>query len=167
MVENLDQVSIELRNLQIEDYLDLRASMQEAYSDMEDAYWKAHHIQKILELFAEGQFCVLYNDKVVGVALSLIINSKQIKDEHSYEQVTGAYSFNTHTAKGDILYGIELFVHPEYRGLRLGRRLYDTRKELCERLNLKAIRFGGRIPNYKAYANELSPKEYIQKVRLK
>jgi predicted amidohydrolase len=51
--------------------------------------------------------------------------------------------------------------------MRLGRRLYDARKELCEKLNLKAIIFGGRIPNYHKYAAELSPREYLQKVRLK
>ncbi|MDV7398882.1 hypothetical protein RZS08_46170, partial [Arthrospira platensis SPKY1] len=49
--------------------------------------------------------------------------------------------------------------------LRLGRRLYDARKELCESLNLRAIIAGGRIPNYVQYAKELSPKEYIQKVK--
>ena len=31
----------------------------------------------------------------------------------------------------------------------------------------KAIVFGGRIPNYHKYAAELSPKEYIQKVKYK
>ena len=68
---------------------------------------------------------------------------------------------------GDVLYGIEVFIHPDYRGLRLGRRLYDARKSLCERLNLKAIVFGGRIPFYHQYAKELSPKEYIYKVKHK
>ena len=52
-------------------------------------------------------------------------------------------------------------ITPEFRGLRLGRRLYDARKELCENLNLRAIVFGGRIPIYHKYADELSPKEYI------
>ncbi len=41
------------------------------------------------------------------------------------------------------------------------------RKELCERLNLKGIAFGGRIPNYHKYAAELTPKQYIEKVRRK
>src|SRR5690606_34076179 len=74
------------------------------------------------------------------------------------------YTFKTHNDDGEILYGIDVFVHPKYRGLRLGRRLYDARKELCEQLNLKAIVFSGRIPNYVKYANELTPKEYIEKV---
>jgi predicted amidohydrolase len=66
-----------------------------------------------------------------------------------------------------MLYGIDVFIKPEYRGLRLGRRLYDYRKDLCERLNLKGVAFGGRMPNYHKYADTLSPKEYIQKVRRK
>lgn len=51
--------------------------------------------------------------------------------------------------------------------MRLGRRLYDARKELCENLNLKAIVFGGRIPLYHKQADVLTPKEYIQKVKNK
>ena len=60
-----------------------------------------------------------------------------------------------------------MFIKPEFRGLRLGRRLYDYRKELCEKLNLKGIIFGGRIPNYHKYADTLSPKQYIEKVKNK
>ena len=67
--------------------------------------------------------------------------------------------------KGNILYGIEVFIHPGYRGLRLARRMYEYRKELCETLNLKAIMFGGRIPNYHKYADKMRPKEYIERVR--
>jgi predicted amidohydrolase len=63
------------------------------------------------------------------------------------------------------LYGIEVFIRSDYRGKRLGRRLYDARKELCENLNLKAIVFGGRIPGYHEYMDQMTPKEYIQKVK--
>ena len=43
--------------------------------------------------------------------------------------------------------------------------MYEYRKELCEKLNLKAIMFGGRIPNYHKYADKMRPKEYIEQVR--
>lgn len=70
-----------------------------------------------------------------------------------------------HDPDGNALYGIDVFVDPAYRGLRLGRRLYDARKELCETLNLKSIIFGGRIPGYGDYSDTISPSEYIQKVK--
>jgi predicted amidohydrolase/GNAT superfamily N-acetyltransferase len=105
--------------------------------------------------------------KIVGCALSIIVDYEKVKNDHTYDSVTGHETFNTHNPKGNILYGIEVFIHPEYRGLRLARRMYEYRKEICEKLNLKAIMFGGRIPNYHKYADTLRPKEYIQKVSKK
>jgi len=158
---------IELRNLQIEDYKELKNSMMEAYSELENSYWKEHHIEKLLSIFPEGQLVVLVDGKVVGSALSLIIDYRKVIVNHTYAQITGNYSFDTHNPLGEVLYGIDVFIHPKYRGLRLGRRLYDARKELCEQLNLKSIIFAGRIPNYIDYKEELSPKQYIEKVKLK
>ncbi|RAR49626.1 bifunctional GNAT family N-acetyltransferase/carbon-nitrogen hydrolase family protein [Flavobacterium lacus] len=158
---------IELRNLQIEDYKELKNSMMEAYSELENSYWKEHHIEKLLSIFPEGQLVVLVDGKVVGSALSLIIDYRKVIANHTYAQITGNYSFDTHNPLGEVLYGIDVFIHPKYRGLRLGRRLYDARKELCEQLNLKSIIFAGRIPNYIDYKEELSPKQYIEKVKLK
>lgn len=158
---------IELRNLQFEDYKQLKDSMMEAYSELENSYWKEHHIEKLLSIFPEGQLVVLVDDKVVGSALSLIIDYKKVIANHTYAQITGNYSFDTHNPFGEVLYGIDVFIHSKYRGLRLGRRLYDARKELCEQLNLKSIIFAGRIPNYIDYMEEFSPKQYIEKVKQK
>lgn len=158
---------VELRNLHIEDYNELKSSMMEAYSEMEGSYWKEHHIKKLLEIFPQGQLVILVDDKVVGSALSLIVTNEQVLENHSYVDITGNYTFSTHNPQGEVLYGIDVFIHPDYRGLRLGRRLYDSRKELCELLNLSSIVFAGRIPNYTQHAETTTPKQYIEKVRLK
>ena len=60
-----------------------------------------------------------------------------------------------------------MFVDPKYRDMRLGRRLYDARKELCEKLNLRAIVVGGRIPGYGQYAHAMTPQQYVELVRAK
>ncbi len=65
---------------------------------------------------------------------------------------------------GDAMYGLDVLIHPDYRGYRLGRRLHEARKELCRSLNLRAILAGGRIPQYHEHAHELSPAEYLDKV---
>lgn len=163
----MTQQEIIVRKLALEDYSELKESMIMAYSQMQNSYWREEQIEKLINVFPEGQIAVLVNNKVVGVALSIIVNYDKFGDNHTYREIVGNFTFSTHDNNGDILYGIEVFIHPEYRGLRLGRRLYDTRKELCERLNLKGIVFGGRIPSYQHYAEKLSPKEYIQKVRLR
>lgn len=158
---------IELTYLQLDDYLALKDVMVSAYVSMPDAYWTEQHISTLLKKFPEGQVVIKVNGKLAGSALSIIVDYNQFENNHTYRQITADYSFNSHNDDGDVLYGIDVFIKPEYRGLRLGRRLYDYRKELCEKLNLRGIAFGGRIPNYHKYSKNLSPKEYIEKVRRK
>ncbi|MBN2354747.1 GNAT family N-acetyltransferase [candidate division KSB1 bacterium] len=156
---------IDISFLTIDDYQELKKAMVNAYQTMPNIYWKEHHIKKLLNKFSEGQIVIKVNGKIAGCALSIIVDSKRIEVNHSYKEITGNYSFDTHSPDGDILYGIDVFVKPEFRGLRLGRRMYDYRKDLCEKLNLKGIVFGGRIPNYHKYSKKMTPKEYLGKVR--
>ena len=88
-------------------------------------------------------------------------------DHHTYDEITGAAFLTTHDPKGDVLFGVDVFVSPDYHGMRLGRRLYEARKELCLSLNLKSIIAGGRIPNYKDHAQQLTPQQYIEQVKRK
>jgi len=153
--------------LQIEDYSLLSQSFRRTYTNGSDEFWSREQIEKLIKIFPEGQIVTVADKKIVGCALSIIVDYDKVKNYHTYDSVTGHETFNTHNPNGNILYGIEVFIHPDYRGLRLARRMYEYRKELCEKLNLKAIMFGGRIPNYHKYSDELRPKEYIQKVRKK
>ncbi|MDD3281162.1 MAG: bifunctional GNAT family N-acetyltransferase/carbon-nitrogen hydrolase family protein [Bacteroidales bacterium] len=159
--------NIELVFLKLEDYSDLKQAMIESYANMPEAFWKEKHIQTLVDNFPEGQVVIKIDNEFAGCALSIIVDYTQFDNKHTYKEITGNYTFKTHTYGGDTLYGIDVFIRPKFRGLRLGRRLYDYRKELCERLNLKGIVFGGRIPNYHKYSKEISPKEYIEKVRKK
>ena len=158
--------NIELKFLTLEDYSELKEAMIASYS-MPNAYWKEHHIEKLINLFPEGQVVIKVNDQIAGCALSIIVDYDQFDDNHTYAEITGNYTFSSFTKKGDVLYGIDVFIMPNFRGMRLGRRLYDYRKELCERLNLKGIVFGGRIPNFHKYSDEITPKLYIEKVKRK
>lgn len=160
-------MNIELRRLTIDDYQGLRDSMHQAYIDSGSGVWSKASISNLLTIFPEGQLCITVDDEVVACALAIIVDYDIFGDSHTYEKITGKYSFSTHTANGDVLYGIEIFVHPNRRGLRLARRLYEARKELCELLNLKSIIAGGRIPGYHAHADQLSPRKYIDKVKAK
>ncbi len=159
--------NIELSFLSLDDYQEVKETMIASYSTMPDSYWRENHIKSLIDRFPEGQVVIKVNNQIAGCALSIIIDYDKFENNHTYQEITGNYTFKTHTSEGDMLYGIDIFIKPEYRGLRLGRRLYDYRKELSERLNLKGVAFGGRIPNYHKYANDLTPKEYIEKVRRK
>jgi len=165
---NIQEVgNIELKLLEREDYPELKDAMIEAYQMMPDAYWKQEQINALIKKFPEGQVIITVNNKLAGCALSIVVSEAFVQETHTYREITKNYTFNSHNPKGNMLYGLEVFIKPEFRGLRLGRRLYDYRKELCENLNLKGIVFGGRIPGYHNYQDELTPKEYIERVKRK
>jgi len=159
--------NIELTFLTKDDYEELKEAMIHAYTSMPESYWKEAQIENLINIFPEGQVVIRVNGQIAGCALSIIVDYDSFDNNHTYKQITGNFGFSTHTAEGDMMYGIDVFIKPNFRGLRLGRRLYDYRKELCERINLKGVAFGGRIPNYHKFKDEISPKEYIERVKRK
>ncbi|RRO20875.1 carbon-nitrogen hydrolase family protein [Flavobacteriaceae bacterium 14752] len=165
MDNNIEQV--ELRYLTLKDFEELKEVFIEIYGDAPDAYWKKSELKQLIAKFPEGQIVLFVNGEIAGCAFSLIVESSKIDNKHTYDDIAGDTKFKYHNSDGDTLYGIDIIIKKEYRGLKLGRRLYDYRKELCEKLNLKGIVFGGRIPNYHKFSSSLTPRQYIEKVRFK
>lgn len=152
-----------LRNTTIHDYPALAEIMEAVYGFMGGA-WTKEEFEAQLKRFPEGQICIEDNGKLVASAISMIVDYEKYGDNHTYQQITGMGTISTHDPTGDTLYGVDLFVHPAYRSLRLGRRLYDARKELVENMNLRRMIVGGRIPGYKDYQERMTPQEYIRMV---
>lgn len=157
---------LELRHLRPEDYTDVRKLMDQIYADYEGA-WPEKVYGQQLAAFPQGQICIEDKGRVIATAFTIIVDYDKFGDYHTWEEITGDASLATHDPDGDVLYGVDVMVSKDYRNLRLGRRLYEARKELCRSLNLTAIMAGGRIPNYRKYAETLSPEEYIKAVKTK
>lgn len=155
-----------LRHLTRDDYPEVKNIMDRVYPGLG---WTLSEkkFRAQLTIFPEGQICIEDHGKVVAAAFAVIVDYDKFGDQHTYDEITGDAYLTTHDPKGDVLYGVDVFVSPDYRSMRLGRRLYEARKELCQNLNLKSIIAGGRIPNYKNHAHELSPQAYIERVKKK
>ncbi|MEX2453280.1 MAG: bifunctional GNAT family N-acetyltransferase/carbon-nitrogen hydrolase family protein [Rhodospirillaceae bacterium] len=98
--------------------------------------------------FPDGQFVAELDGEVVGHCATFRIDEKAALGPHSWDEITGDGLASRHDDKGDWLYGMEISVDPDHRRLRIGQRLYDARRILCERLGIKGIVFGGRMPGY-------------------
>lgn len=116
--------------------------------------------------FPEGQFLVEYEGEVVGYGATFIISGDICLKPHTWQEITGGGFASRHDPDGDYLYGMEICVKADKRGMRIGRRLYEKRKELCEELDLKGIVFAGRMPNYRRNQKKVKgPEEYLDMVK--
>jgi predicted amidohydrolase/GNAT superfamily N-acetyltransferase len=99
-----------------------------------------------LAKFALGQFVAEHEGRIVGYCATFRVQEDIALAPHTWRSITGGGYASRHDPAGDWLYGMEVSVDPQFRGLRIGRRLYDRRKQLCVALGLKGIVFGGRLP---------------------
>lgn len=116
-----------------------------------------------LAAFPDGQLVAEIDGRIVGYATSLIV---QLDDAYwySYSEITGSGTFSTHNPSGDTLYGADIAVDPEFRGHGIAGRLYEGRKRLLRRFNLRRMVAGGRIPGYRDHAGRMTAEEYVDRV---
>lgn len=131
----------------------------------ENVVWGETHLLSHLRIFPQGQIVAEIKGRIVGAVSSLIVNlGSDALRHHTWAGITDSGYFTSHDPQGDTLYGADVYVHPDTRGLGVGHTLYDARRALCQRLNLRRILAGGRLWNYETHAKEMSPQEYAQRV---
>lgn len=153
---------LRIRATELADIDPLLKLQKDVYPSIEP--WERDHLVQQLEVFPQGQLVAELNGRVVGCASSLVIFWDEWADEHSWNEITAAGTFDTHNTAGLTLYGAEVFVDPRLRGMRVGHRLYGGRRQLCKTLNLKRIMACGRLPGYKAHSQQMSIEQYAKKV---
>ena len=157
------QQSLIVRPVSTEDFDQIIVLQQNSFGQGMTS-WTREELQSHVDRFPEGQICVEYNGRIVGSSSSLIVDFDEYGAVHSWKEISGDGTIDNHDREGDTLYGIEVVVDPEFRGMKIGRRLYEARKDLARRKNLKRVVIGGRVPNYHKHAEELSIHEYVDEV---
>lgn len=127
------------------------------------ASWSLKEWTAQTRVFPEGQIGVELDGALVAISSSAIVFAEDYVDSHTYDEATGDGLFSNHSDEGDSLYGLDIAVDPSHRGMRLARRLYEARKQLCRRRNLKRIIIGARMPRLHRYP-DLSPEAYLDGV---
>ena len=116
--------------------------------------------------FPEGQFIAEFGGEIVGTAATFVIDEAAAIKAHSWDEITGNGLASRHDPDGDYLYGMGVCVDQRFRRLRIGQRLYDARRRLCEEWKLKGIVFGGRMPGYAKRRGQFkSPEAYLKAVQ--
>lgn len=132
------------------------------------APYPADALRAQINHFPEGQLVVEYEKVIIGFCISFIISEAEAMKPHTWKEITGSAFASRHDPLGDFLYGMDICVDPAFRGKKIGERLYNERRKLCQTLRLKGIIFGARIPGYLKKKRIYSgPEDYLDAVKSK
>jgi GNAT superfamily N-acetyltransferase len=154
-----------IRNTRPEDIREIIDLCQHVYQGSPP--WGERQLESHQGVFPEGQFVAVDSEsgKVVGMAASLIIFWHDYDIASNWRDFTDSGMFTNHDPeRGRTLYGAEVMVHPQMQGRGVGKRIYDARRQLVEKLGLARIRAGARLRGYSQYANELAAEDYVKRV---
>ncbi|OCC23052.1 carbon-nitrogen hydrolase [Croceicoccus estronivorus] len=163
MTDTRAKPRLEVRQAQLSDAKAIAALVRRAYDDL-PAYTMGE-IRGQLNNFPEGCFIAKLDGKLVGYCASMRIDGDLALKPHTWDEITGNGFGSRHDPTGDWLYGYEMCVDPKTRGTRIGRRMYEERRALAERLELSGIAFGGRMPNLRRQWRRVDgPQDYLDRV---
>lgn len=117
--------------------------------------------------FPEGQLAVVNEDGVV-VACSTDFRTNAVDFvhcEHRYIDIVGHNWLTGHDPQGEWLYGADIGVVPAYRRRGLARRLYEARRAVIHRLNLRGHVAGGLLQGFGVYKATMDIETYVAHVR--
>ncbi|MEZ4704153.1 MAG: GNAT family N-acetyltransferase [Bdellovibrionota bacterium] len=155
-----------IRTAQEKDVDDIIELGQKVYPTM--GSYKKSMILGQLNHFPQGQFIAQYEGKIVGYCSTFLIDRERALESHTWSEITGRGHASSHDPNGEVLYGLDIFVDPDCRGMRIGQRLYRARKKLCQSLKLKGIVFVGRIPGFAKKRKKFpTVDEYVKAVQEK
>lgn len=156
---------VTIRRARLEDIPQIITCSQAAYADYPpNEIYDQRLYEMQIKAFPDGQFVALSGNRVVGYATSLIVSLDDDEYWYSVDEITGAGTFSTHDNTGDTLYGADIAVHPDFRRRGISGLLYERRKSLLTRFNLRRMIAYGRIPGYREHAGKMTADQYVQKV---
>lgn len=157
-------VRLVTRQAEPRDIPEIQAVMRNAYPTM--AIYPADQLQGQMNNFPEGQFVAVYDGRVVGYCATFIADEADALSPHTWRSITGEGFASRHRPLGDWLYGMEVFVDPSVRGMRIGRRLYDERRRVCQAHGLRGIVIAGRLPRLARFVKlGGGAEQYLEEVR--
>jgi len=129
--------------------------------------WQRGHLEQHLVRFPQGQLVAVLGNKVIASASCCLISESNWQRSGDWDSTVGGPNIENHDKNGTTLYGLDISVHPDWRGRGVARSLYQARFALIQQLSL--VRFGTacRLPGFRDAATKtigLSVKQYSEEV---
>lgn len=127
--------------------------------------FRAEHYLHHIRMFPEGQFCAVYEDKVIGMCSAIRLTFDFEHLDHTFAELLAGGYMTTHEPDGEWLYGMDMGTHPDYRKMGIARGLYFARQTLVRRLGLRGQIAGGMMSGYGKVKHLMSAEAYFEKLK--
>jgi GNAT superfamily N-acetyltransferase len=124
------------------------------------------HFVNHMKVFPEGQIVVEFDGEIVASASTFRCYFPE-HDSTFLEETDNLWITNVQQPNGDWMYGIDMGVLPEYRGLGLSKEMYKARHEVCKRLGIKGQIIAGMTIGYGKVKDQMTIEEYCQRLENK
>ena len=134
----------------VDDIPEIVKLQEESFADLAKIgnIWHPDELRSHLDIFPEGQLVAELEKKIVRISYKFNRSVKSYYADHTWKSITGDGLLTTHFPAGDTLYGADISTHPRVRHRGIGHKLYQGRKDIAMRMNLKRMIGGGRLYNY-------------------
>jgi len=125
---------------------------------MKDIHFSFH-----VDLFPEGQWVAEIDGKIAGSTSSIRYHfDPEHPEMHRFADLFDDGFMRTHQPEGNWLYGMDMAVFPEYRGLGIARKLYRARQNLVRELGLEGQVTVGMLNGFAAHSTQYTLEKYYQ-----
>jgi len=129
-----------------------------------ELWWNAAQIANHVRVFPAGALCACVDGELIGSATAHILRFDPTHPDHTWDQAADRGYLGNHDPHGDTLYGVDIAVHPAWRGRGVARELYQARYAVVRAHGLIRFLAGSRISGYHHHRDSLSPESYVAEV---
>lgn len=124
--------------------------------------FRAEHYRKHVELFPDGQLCVVEEStgRVVGMTSTIRMDFDFAHPDHTFADIIEGGWLTSHDPDGRWLYGADIGAHPDFRKRGIARALYAARHEVVHRFGLAGQVTVGMPSGYGAVKHEMAAEQY-------
>ncbi len=158
--KNIFENEFVIRNATPEDVVQMEYVQAQCYPTLHQSeILTKNHFANHIKVFPEGQLVVEKEGKIVASASTFRCDFPE-HDSTFLEETDNLWITNVQIPNGDWMYGIDMGVLQEYRGLGLSTEMYNARNEICKQLKLKGQIIAGMTIGYGKVKDKMTIEEY-------
>ncbi|OGY21721.1 MAG: hypothetical protein A2126_01470 [Candidatus Woykebacteria bacterium GWB1_45_5] len=149
----MKEEKVRIRQATLDDIPQMVEVDQRAWWD--EVAFTAEHFESQIRTYPQGvlvaEAAINGRKRLVGTICGLRISSALANSLHNWSEATGNGYFTTHIPNGNVMFGANLSVLPEFGRKGIGDKLFGHAAAVIVRQNVPYLIFGGRLPDLAEY----------------